>query len=287
METILDIVPWLLTFGAFTAVALAVQKWLIFQQNAHDAPDVVAGVRAFLMDYHPQNGFIAPMHAYFVAHVEKSVALLGEPPSRVREICGQYLFTGVTAGLIGQAFATLAFGQILPFAFVFILPVAVSSQCLQLRLGGDVRIKQIGRDLPRFLNTLTLLVSAGSTLENGLQTASRAYAGTALGDEVRKLLRDRDVGMDRTSTFFALADRIPRADVRSLAGAIETSDRLGTPLAQTLEDQATAIMRDRLERASRLGKEAAVKLALPNTLILLAIALLIIGGVVQNLTGAM
>lgn len=275
MESLLAASVWVFRFGAWFLAVRAAQLWLQSKQEKYQTQGIADTLRAFLKDVCPKE---------LTAHVKLSVHLLGESSATVPDRCASYLFTAVCVALGMQAMATLLFRQLFPFAAIATFPVVVAFKALDLRSRGRMRMTQIGRDLPGLLNTLNLLLNAGSTLENAIQTAVGSYGGTAIGDELGQLVRDRQVGLDRTSAFRALAERVPRDDIRSIASAIELAERLGTPLAETLERQSDEIMRKRVERATRIAKEAAVKLALPNTLIMIAIALLIGGGMLPNLT---
>jgi pilus assembly protein TadC len=270
----LDLAAWGFRFAASFLFVTAGLKWLEAQRARFRTAGVVDTVYAFLRETCPKE---------LTAHVGLSIHLLGESSSKVPDLCAKFLFTALSAALGMQVVATILFGQLVPFAAIATFPVVMGFQALTLRSQGRQRMTRVGRDLPGLLNTLNLLLNAGSTLENAIETAVESYRGTAIGDELGQLVRDRQMGLDRTSAFRALAARVPRDDVRSIAAAIELAERLGTPLAETLERQSNEIMRIRLESASRIAKEAAVKLALPNTLIMIAIALLIGGGMLPNL----
>lgn len=275
MDLLFSVSAWFFRFGASFLFVRSAQKWLESQQAKFRTPGVADTLRAFLREKCPPE---------LKAHVGLSLRFLGESSAKVPDLCGDFLFTALSVSLGMQLGATLLFGQLVPFAAIATFPVVLGFQALDLRSRGKLRMTRIGRDLPGLLNTLNLLLNAGSTLENAIETAVGSYKGTAIGDELAQLVNDRQMGLDRTSAFRALATRIPRDDVRSIAAAIELAERLGTPLAETLERQSAEIMRVRLENASRVAKQAAVKLALPNTLIMLAIALLIGGGMLPNLT---
>lgn len=275
METLVPAAAWLFTFAGFFLVARSAFRWFDQLSSRFATAGFAPTLQAWLRTVAPRD---------LKQHVSHSLSLLGEPTSRADEVTGSYLFSGVLAALAAQAVALLAFRQVVPFAAVATAPVVVGFLALDLRSRGRARITQIGRDLPGLLNTLNLLLNAGSTLENALQTVAQTQAGTPLGKELGQLTQDRQMGLDRASAFRALAERVPRDDLRSIAAAIELAERLGTPLAETLQRQSEEIMRRRVENATRMAKEAAVKLALPNTLIMIAIALLIAGGMLPNLT---
>lgn len=269
-----EIAAWIFRFTAAFLFVRAGLKWLEAQQARFRTAGVVDTLYAFLRETCPSE---------LKAHVGLSVHLLGESSAKVPDLCANFLFNALSAALGLQAVTTIFFGQLVPFAALATFPVVLGFQALTLRSNGRERMTRVGRDLPGLLNTLNLLLNAGSTLENAIETAVGSYRGTAIGDELGQLVRDRQMGLDRTSAFRALAERVPRDDVRSIAASIELAERLGTPLAETLARQSNEIMRIRLESASRIAKEAAVKLALPNTLIMIAIALLIGGGMLPNL----
>ena len=73
-----------------------------------------------------------------------------------------------------------------------------------------------------------------------------------------------------------MADRVQTEDLTTLVMALDVAEDLGTPFGDTLRKQAAAVRHARLNRAEKMAQEAGPKMAVPNTLIMLANVLLIL-----------
>jgi tight adherence protein C len=85
-----------------------------------------------------------------------------------------------------------------------------------------------------------------------------------------------ECGSSQLAALGALRERVPGSEIASLAAALERSSRYGSPLADQLRDQATALRRDHRRRIEEQAARAAPKIQLVVALVLVPSVLLMI-----------
>ncbi|MGH9384800.1 MAG: type II secretion system F family protein [Vicinamibacterales bacterium] len=154
----------------------------------------------------------------------------------------------------------------------------------RVRTAAQERVKRVTRRLPYSLEVVVLATEAGASLEEALAILVREDGDEPLHEEFDQVLRDMQLGLTRREALHAMADRIGTDDIRSLAMAMDVAEDLGTPVGETLRKQAAAVQSNRLRRAEKLSREAAPKMAVPNTLIMVANVLLILAPFLPKLS---
>jgi tight adherence protein C len=154
-----------------------------------------------------------------------------------------------------------------------------------LKGSADRRIREITRRLPYSLEVVVLATEAGAGFEEALGILVREDPKNTLHEEFDQVLRDTHLGLKRREALHAMSARVATEDLVALVMALDISEDLGTPLAETLKKQAEAIRSSRLHRAERLAREAGPKMAVPNTMIMVANVLLILAPFLPKLMG--
>ncbi len=153
-----------------------------------------------------------------------------------------------------------------------------------LRSRAHRRITRLTRRLPYSLEVVVLASEAGAGFEEALALLVREEPDEPLHEEFDQVLRDTQLGLTRREALHAMAGRVDTEDVASLVMALEIAEELGTPTAATLKTQAETIRNNRLQRAERMAREAGPKMAMPNTMIMVANVLLILAPFLPKLT---
>jgi tight adherence protein C len=175
-------------------------------------------------------------------------------------------------------------------SFMNIIPAAVAGFVLfqvpgwNLKGAADRRIGKITRRLPYSLEVIVLATDSGAGFEEALEILVREDPANPLHEEFDQVLRDAALGLKRQEALHNMAARVGTEDILSLVLALDISENLGTPLAETLKKQAEAIRASRLQRAERMAREAGPKMAVPNTMIMVANVLLILGPFLPKLS---
>jgi len=200
------------------------------------------------------------------------------------DVVGTSLMYAVAGGVVGWI-VTLAAGG----AVYNIVPGLVTGFVIfhvpgwSLKSAARERIAEVTRRLPYSLEVVVLATEAGASFEEALGILVREDPDPPLHEEFDQVLRDMQFGLTRRDALHAMAARTGTDDLASLVMAMDVAEDLGTPVGATLKKQSAAIQVARLRRAERLAQEAGPKMALPNTMIMVANVLLILAPFIPKL----
>jgi pilus assembly protein TadC len=132
---------------------------------------------------------------------------------------------------------------------------------LWLRAAAARRRELIERRAPLVLDLVAATVAAGIDLDAALRGATQASRGP-LREELELVQANIGFGRPRRDELRDAAARADSPSLAALAMAVSLSDRLGVPLAETLESQARRTRADRgravQERAAAAGPRVLV-----------------------------
>jgi tight adherence protein C len=129
--------------------------------------------------------------------------------------------------------------------------------------------------LPDALDLLAVGAEAGRGPGAVLGEIAEGTTGP-LARELAVAAAEIECGASQRTALEGLRDRIPGGEVASLAAALDRSSRYGSPLADQLRDQATALRRDHRRRIEEQAARAAPKIQLVVALVLVPSVLLMI-----------
>ncbi len=125
------------------------------------------------------------------------------------------------------------------------------------------REKRLIRELPVFLDYLTMAVQSGLNFSGAIiQSVDKGPDGP-LKNEFQLVLRDMRAGKSRLEAFRVMAERTELKEIKSFVNAIAQSERTGSSLGDVLQIQADQRRTERFQRAEKLALEAPVKLLFP------------------------
>lgn len=176
------------------------------------------------------------------------------------------LLFGVLAGLLALVGMRLIAALVALFGWFFV--------DLGLRQEAARRQQQIERDLPDFLDILSVSVRAGLSFRAGIARVCEALPG-ALAEEMLTALRKMDLGESRRSALIELRDRNESEVLGRFVASLLQSEELGTPLADTLTQIADEMRREAAALARQRAARAAPRVSLVVTLIIVPAALLL------------
>jgi tight adherence protein C len=125
------------------------------------------------------------------------------------------------------------------------------------------RRRALLKEIPFFLDMVTLCVEAGLNVQGALhQAASKGPIGT-LRSETQRLLRDIRAGKPRADALRELGERLAEPALRSFASSVIQAEKLGANLGPVLRQQADQRRVERFLRAEKMAMEAPVKMLFP------------------------
>ncbi len=148
---------------------------------------------------------------------------------------------------------------------------------MALRSAAKARAARIVKQLPYTLDLIAITMGAGSTFTEAVDTVIRDDPNEDLNQELRLVRAEIDFGSARAAALANLAQRIPIESLRSIVGAVNQAESLGTPLSEILKNQSEMLRAARSVRAEKLGASASLRILIPSMLILLAVVLVLFG----------
>jgi tight adherence protein C len=128
------------------------------------------------------------------------------------------------------------------------------------------RRRLVVKDLPVYLDFITMAVEAGLNITGGIEQATRKGPPGPMAQEFTRLLRDVRSGLPRSEALKRMAERMDMSQISSFTGTLIQADRVGASLGATLRAQAMQRREERFLRAEKLALEAPVKMMLPLVL---------------------
>jgi tight adherence protein C len=143
------------------------------------------------------------------------------------------------------------------------------------------RLRALRASLPDALDLLAVGAAAGRSPMAGL-TELGAGEGP-LARELAMLAAESSCGLAQGEALESLRRRAPVREVASMCGVIERSRRYGSPLADQLREQATALRGVQRRRIEEQAARAAPKIQLAVALLLVpSVLLMIAAGLLAN-----
>lgn len=177
-------------------------------------------------------------------------------------------------GFVGRQAAYAALGALFGIVFslvtrawVLIPPLAVvAAYAPHIRLSrlGRQRQERLERDLPDFLDVLSITVRAGLGYRQALARVSESLGGP-VGEEITTALRQMAVGASRRDALIALRERNDAEALNSFVAAQLQAEELGVPLADALADIAADVRRAARQAARQRAQRAAPRVSLVVT----------------------
>jgi tight adherence protein C len=144
------------------------------------------------------------------------------------------------------------------------------------------RLRALRAGLPDALDLLAVGTAAGRSPLAGL---SELGAGEGpLARELAMLSAESSCGLPQSEALDSLRRRAPVREVSAMCGVIERSRRYGSPLADQLREQATALRGVQRRRIEEQAARAAPKIQLAVALLLVpSVLLMIAAGLLANI----
>ncbi|SHH24761.1 type II secretion system F family protein [Massilia sp. CF038] len=136
---------------------------------------------------------------------------------------------------------------------------------------------EILKNLPTFLDMLTLAIESGCNLTVGMNIAVEKTPDNALRRAFARLLREIRSGRNRIDALRMLEERLDNAAVSSLISALVQAEKTGASLGTVLRAQSNQRTNERFSQAEKLAMEAPVKMLGPLILCIFPCTFVVIG----------
>jgi tight adherence protein C len=162
----------------------------------------------------------------------------------------------------------------------WLLPIAglvgVGAPWLWMRSEVTARRDQVIRELPIYVDMLTLALEAGGSLSVALKVATERSPDSVLRRAFQRVQGDLRAGRSRVEALRALGDRLDMPAVTPLIAALIQADSSGGSLAAVLSAQSEQRLNERFSRAEKRAMEAPVRMLGPLVLCIFPCTFLIL-----------
>ena len=208
--------------------------------------------------------------------IRQNLQASGNPSGyTVDQVLALAMASAVFVGLFSSGIALLISGGMLLLFLPTMSTVGFLIPLFVLSSSAAKRTRKIGKQLPYTLDLIALVMASGSSFTEAVETLIRDDPEDDLNQELAFSLSEMEYGTTRANALMNLAERIPLDSLRSVIGAVNQAEKLGTPLSSILKVQAEMLRMHRSVRAEKLSASASLKILVPSMLILLAVVLVI------------
>jgi tight adherence protein C len=139
------------------------------------------------------------------------------------------------------------------------------------------RMHEIQISLAFTFDLISISVEAGMAFDGAMATVAERTKG-ALTDELRRTLKEINLGISREEALNNLAIRTGVEDLRSFITAVNYISRLGGSLVDVIKIQTDSMRVKRRQRAEEKANQAPVKMMIPLVIFILPCVFLVILG---------
>jgi tight adherence protein C len=176
----------------------------------------------------------------------------------------QVLVRKAAAGVTGALFGALGHPQSMPPLVAALLAGGLASFVPDVLLDSRARRRQaeIAKSLPDALDLLAITVEAGLGLEQALEVVTERLTGP-LGDELRRMLAEIELGVDRRQALELLRRRTDVRELSAFVVALLQAEELGMAVGEVLRVQAGQVRLVRRQKAREQAAKTPVKILFP------------------------
>lgn len=148
---------------------------------------------------------------------------------------------------------------------------------LWLKEAKNKRLNSISKNLPFFLDMITLSVESGLNLNGAIRQAVDKSPPGPVRQEFEKIVRDVKTGVSRSDAFRKMGKRIDDQSIKSLVSSIIQAEKMGMNIGPILRSQADQRRIERFQKAEKMAMEAPVKLLFPLVAFIFPCTFIVIG----------
>jgi tight adherence protein C len=190
---------------------------------------------------------------------------------------------GIVSALLARILAPLPGGlwrwMALAGGFGFLTPA------IWIRQRAVARVREFRATLPDALDVLVICLRAGLGFHASVAEYAQ-YASGVTGEAFRGYLGDLALGQTPEAGLAKMAERFPDKDLAVVSAGFVQQIRLGTPLADVLEEQAAHFRVVALRRAEERARTLTTRLILPLVLFIFPLVFIVgLGPIVLRLLG--
>lgn len=182
--------------------------------------------------------------------------------------------------IIGLIIGGIALILRLPFSelTVMIYPIiGYVAVILWIKSKAKKRQEELTYQLPDFLDTMSVTLKAGMSLDQALKDIIPYFEGP-VREEFGRFIQEVQVGVPRSSAYRMLLERNTSKEFQILIKALIQGEKLGIPISKTFYQQSLEMRKLKKELIKEKAAKAPPKVTLITTFVVLPSSLVLIGG---------
>ncbi|MCF6139556.1 type II secretion system F family protein [Pseudalkalibacillus berkeleyi] len=213
---------------------------------------------------------------------ERLIVSAGNPMDlRLESFYGLRFVLGLSALLFTILYVFLG----LPFGLMMMVLLPLGGffgPNIWLWLKARERQEQISATMPDFLDTVSVTLQAGVSLDGALRQVTKQLSGP-LSEEIDRFSREIELGVPRRTAYENLLNRNYSKELKMLVTSLIQGSSLGVPVSQTFKIQADDLRAMRGFKAKEKAAKASPQITLVTTFFVApAVFFLIIGMLILN-----
>ncbi|MDA5110410.1 MULTISPECIES: type II secretion system F family protein [Brevibacillus] len=209
--------------------------------------------------------------------VEEWLLKAGRPLDlSVERFQGTKILLALIGVIAGTVFFVLGF-PLAPYGLIVWPMVGYFLPIILLKRKARERQERLRYDLPEFLDTVSVTLQAGVSLDQSLRSVIQFFPGP-LQEEFSRFNQELDLGVPREKAYEQLLRRNDNPEFQMLIKALIQGMRLGVPIAVTFKIQSENMRRIRKELIKEKAAKASPKVTLITTFVVAPTAIALIGG---------
>ncbi len=176
-------------------------------------------------------------------------------------IASQLIF-GVFTAISSTVLLNLLIGMPL-FVTLVLTALALLFPYLKLTDVAHTRFTTCNRDLPYFIDYLSLAMGAGLDFNQALATVIADAPKSPLVDEFALTLRNMRLGMSRADALLEMERRMSSPSLKLFVQTLVQGMELGTDVVTTLSAMSETLQQRRFQRAEEAAGKISVKMMIP------------------------
>ena len=145
------------------------------------------------------------------------------------------------------------------------------------------RKKELIRSFPYFIDMCVMVMGAGSTFPQAIKIYLREHPDGALASEITNVSSEIDYGKSLIEALTNMEQRMDVTGIQNTLRSLIQGLKMGTPINESLAEQADAMRFMRSQIAERVAEEMKIRMQGPAMLLLVSVLILILGPAVVNL----
>lgn len=211
------------------------------------------------------------------ASLREAIGLVRGTENGLQSVLRTQIFASLIAAIAGIVLILVTPTVVVVLASLVVVAAAWQLPLIINRSRERQRRIQFEIELIDALGEMVMGVEAGLTLEAVMNQYSKRH-DTSLGSEFALVLDRINLGSSRLAALEEFRDRTPTSGVRMFVSAVQQNQKLGTPLASVLRQQAQTARRRRRQAVEEHAAKLSLKMIFPTIFCILPVLLIVVVG---------